>query len=276
MARFIEGNELNSELEKIIERAEKELIIISPFIKLHERIKDKLRLKIDNESIEIIVVFGKNHDDKNKSFSLEDINFLKTFPNIEIRYEKRLHAKYYANENSAILTSMNLYDFSMNNNIEFGILTKKDSLIENFVGKVAGDSLDESAFNHFIGVIDNSELYFKREPKYKSGWLGLRSDYTGSETITNKFDSSFKQNGDFVDLRKSTIPGYCIRSGQKIKFNPKRPFTSESFAEWVKLKKQDHPETYCHFSGEPSNGETNYLRPVLKKNWIKAKEQHKF
>ena len=63
---------------------------------------------------------------------------------------------------------------------------------------------------------------------------------------------------------------------REIKFNPKRPFTTEAYKEWAKFKKQDYAEKYCHFSGEPSNGETNYLRPVLKKNWIKAKEIFKF
>lgn len=275
MEKFLTGDELNSEIGKIIERAENQLIIISPFIKLHERTKDKLKSKIEDDKLEIIIVFGKNEDDKNKSFPADDINFFKTFPNIEVRYEKRLHAKYYANDNYAIMTSMNLYDFSLNNNIEFGIQTKA-TLIGNFVDKVTGDSLDTRAFNFFMEVIENSEVYFKREPKYKSGWLGLSSDYINSETTVDKFDLTFKQKTDFVDLRKSTIPGYCIRTGHKIKFNPKRPFTAEAYKEWVKFKKQDYAEKYCHFSEEPSRGETNYLRPILKKNWIKAKEIHKF
>lgn len=79
--------------------------------------------KNDNPELEIIVVFGKNEDDISKSMSQEDFNFFKEFPNIEIRYEKRLHAKYFANEENAILTSMNLYGYSQDNNIEFGILT---------------------------------------------------------------------------------------------------------------------------------------------------------
>ena len=33
----------------------------------------------------------------------------------------------------------------------------------------------------------------------------------------------------------------------------------------------DYLEKYCHFSGEPSNGETSFNKPILKKNWKKAK-----
>ena len=51
MAKFITGDELNSEIGKIIERAEEQLIIVSPYIKLHERIKDKLKFKIESDKL---------------------------------------------------------------------------------------------------------------------------------------------------------------------------------------------------------------------------------
>jgi hypothetical protein len=264
MAKFLKGNELNSELEKIIDNAEEELLLISPYVKLHSRIKDSLKAKADLDGLEIVVVFGKNSVDKTKSLSREDLDFLKTFPNIEIRYEERLHAKYYANENAAILTSMNLHEFSHNNNIEFGILTK-----------VSSEQLDEDAFDYFTQIIDNSEPYFKREPKYKNGWMGLTKDYLNSEITLDKFDNTVKQ-GTFIDVRKSTATGYCIRTGRKIRFNHKRPFSSPAFKDWAKTSNPDFPEAFCHFSGEKSNGETRFSKPILKKNWSKAKETHQF
>ena len=107
MAKFLTGNELNSELEKILERADEQIVLISPYIKLHERYASTLKTKIDNPNLQITVVFGKNEEDLSKSMKQEDFMFFKQFPNIEIKYEKRLHAKYYANEQAAILTSMN-------------------------------------------------------------------------------------------------------------------------------------------------------------------------
>src|SRR5947207_8991421 len=111
MATFLTGNELNTQLGNLFEYANEYLILISPYIKLHDRYASALKAKRENYDLKIIVVFGKNEDDFSKSMKQEDFNFFKDFPNIEIRYEKRLHAKYYANENSAILTSMNLYNF---------------------------------------------------------------------------------------------------------------------------------------------------------------------
>ena len=45
--------------------------------------------------------------------------------NCNVFFKKNLHAKCYANENSAIVTSLNLYNYSEMNNREFGVLLSK-------------------------------------------------------------------------------------------------------------------------------------------------------
>lgn len=42
------------------------------------------------------------------------------------------------------------------------------------------------------------------------------------------------------------------------------------------MEDPDYKEKYCHFSGEPSNGETSVNKPILKKNWKKAQNIHGF
>lgn len=273
MAEFVKGNQLNSALEEIFERAESQLVIISPFIKLHSRFIDVLKSKVLNHNLEIIIVFGKNENNLSKSFSLEDFNLLKDFPNIEIKYEPRLHAKYFANESSALLSSMNLYDFSQNNNIEFGILTKVSSSFGNLIG----DNIDKDAFSYFERVISNSQTLYKRIPLYESKMFGISNKYVDSETEINKLEEIFG-NKISIDNQKSLNTsdidniGYCIRTGEKIPFNPERPFTGKAYESWNKYKDENYKEKYCHFSGERSNGETSFSKPILRKNWKKAKE----
>src|SRR5690242_4335944 len=105
MASFIYGTELNLALECMIQHAENYLWFISPYIKLHDRIKDELKRRKDADDLQIVVVFGKNETDISKSISIEDINFLKEFPHVLICYEKNLHAKFYSNENFSLITS---------------------------------------------------------------------------------------------------------------------------------------------------------------------------
>ena len=45
---------------------------------------------------------------------------------IKTGFLQNLHAKCYMNENEALLTSMNLYEFSQINNNEMGIIVSRD------------------------------------------------------------------------------------------------------------------------------------------------------
>lgn len=272
MAKFIAEDELNSELSKIFEQAEGQLIIISPYIKLHARIKSILQKKIENFNLELIVVYGKFRDVhgelKNRSITEDDLNFFMSFPNVEIRYQERLHAKYYANENRAIITSMNLYDFSQNTNIEAGILTKA-TLANNYFGSLAGDSIDNQAFNFFIDLIEQAQLMFKKEPVFESRMFGLTEKFKESKISENKYDKNFNDN--YIDYRKAKKTGYCIRTGEKIKFNPERPYSYEAFKEWKKFNNPEYREKFFHLTGEQSNGETSFNKPILLKNLNEAK-----
>ena len=60
MAKFVKGSELNHEIDSLFENALNELIIVSPFIKLHNRQKDALRDKIKDPKFKLTLVFGKN------------------------------------------------------------------------------------------------------------------------------------------------------------------------------------------------------------------------
>jgi hypothetical protein len=281
MAIFLTGNELNTQLENIFEFANKHLILISPYIKLHERYASVLKSKKEIYDFKIIVVFGKNENDFSKSMKEDDFNFFKDFPNIEIRYEKRLHAKYYANEEAAILTSMNLYTFSQDNNIEAGVLTMRKGLLGNLT---SNDTLESDAGGYFDRVIEQSELLFLKTPTFESIKLGLSKRYISSEIqidlLSEYFNSKIKTTTYF---KKETIVangtiskmGFCIRTGIQIPFNPKQAMSDTSFQSWKKFSNNEYPEKYCHFSGESSSGETSFSKPILKKNWKQAKEVYK-
>lgn len=277
MAKFLQGDHLNSELIKVFERAEDQLVIISPFIKLHQRIKDCLKKKQTEPKLKITVVFGKNEDNISKSLGKEEFEFLSEFPNIEIKYEPRLHAKYYANESSAILSSMNLYEYSQNNNIEFGILTKATILGE-LASNVIGESLDKDAFSYFGSVMDNSETKFKKTPQFDQKLLGLSKKYSHSEIEVDKLSNQFETK---TNIKRKSTPnkstngadgGYCIRMGVKIPFNPKRPMSDKAYGSWIKYGDENYSEKYCHFSGEKSYGETSFAKPILRKNWKKSQK----
>lgn len=115
MAKFLNTSATNYFLEELIKTAADRLILISPFLKLNDRLKelleDKNRLKID-----VRLVYGKNE------LQPEEINWLRELTFIRTSFCKNLHAKCYLNEESCIITSLNLYEFSQVNNNEMGVL----------------------------------------------------------------------------------------------------------------------------------------------------------
>ena len=120
MAKFLNTSGTTYHLEEMIKKASDRLILISPYLKLNERVKelleDKNRLKID-----IRIVYGKS------DLQPEEINWLKGLDFVRTSFCKNLHAKCYMNENECIITSLNLYEFSQINNNEMGILISRDA-----------------------------------------------------------------------------------------------------------------------------------------------------
>lgn len=118
MAKFLNTSATNYFLEELIKDAKDRLILISPFLKLNDRMKellaDKNRLKID-----VRIVYGKSE------LQPEEINWLKELTYIRTSFCKNLHAKCYLNEELCIITSLNLYEFSQINNNEMGVLIRR-------------------------------------------------------------------------------------------------------------------------------------------------------
>ena len=85
-------------------------------------LEDKDRLKID-----IRVAYGKNE------LQPEEINWLKEFSFVRTSFCKNFHEKSHLNEESCIIASLNLYEFSQINNNEMGIFVdrKEDSQLYN-------------------------------------------------------------------------------------------------------------------------------------------------
>jgi hypothetical protein len=172
MAEFITGKKLADEVCDIVFNAKKKLLIVSPYIKLDDYFKKEVFNKHkNNPELEIIIVFGKNKYNPQKSFSKIDFEYFKEFPNISIVYVNNLHAKYYANEIKGVVTSINLYDYSFKNNIEFGVVSETKL--------IGGSKIDLQAWNSTMSILTDNHAVYVRKPKYKKKLIG--KDYMSSE-----------------------------------------------------------------------------------------------
>jgi phosphatidylserine/phosphatidylglycerophosphate/cardiolipin synthase-like enzyme len=119
MAKFLNTTGISYHLEELIKSTNDRLILISPYLQFHKRVKDHLEnLNIQKRDIRIIY--------RENKLQVEESNWLESQIGIRTSLCSTLHAKCYINEKEAIVTSMNLYSFSQQNNDEMGIHVTKE------------------------------------------------------------------------------------------------------------------------------------------------------
>ncbi|HEY5405801.1 MAG TPA: phospholipase D family protein [Ginsengibacter sp.] len=247
MAKFLNRFESTDALTRIILDAERQLILISPYIKLNFDLKNALNTHLNKPELEMIIVYGKNEEDNRKSISEEDFKYFQSFSNVSIRYHKRLHAKMYANDEQCLITSMNLHNYSLKENIETGILTEYkivNSLLSLVAPKVFSDPLDSQAIHFADYIIEKSTPQFERKGKKESSFFGLFNSYSEGEVTVNK-----------------SRTGYCIRTKQQIPLNVNHPYSREAYESWSSHgSNKTYLEKFCHQCG--GKNASSFAKPV--------------
>lgn len=244
MAKFLNTRKAVVEIEEIIKNAGEKLILVSPYLKLSKDFKELLAFRNNKDKVTTII-FGK------QELNPDEMKFLQGLRFIILKYNEDLHAKCYMNDDKMIITSLNLYQFSMANNKEMGVLIDKSD--------PADIQLFEDAKNEVEFISQNSQRFD----------VGSSGGQLKKQVGANNSKSQEQQSVTLKSTKKQV--GYCIRTGVEIPFNPERPFAYDAFKSWSKYGDESYPEKFCHFTGEASNGETSYSKPILRKNWSRAK-----
>lgn len=232
MAEFLTTTGVSFRLEEIIKRANERLILISPYFKMNARIRelleDKNRLKID-----IRVVHGKTdlHSSEHMWFD--------SLASVRVSFCENLHAKCYLNENDALLTSMNLYEFSQVHNHEMGILVSR--------------SCDPALYR---SILDESTrlLRISDDVRQRSGNLKL-----------SRLSNFVKKGKERLETMIRT--GYCIRCRSAIPLKFDIPYCETCYRNWNRYKNSSYKERYCHSCG--SSQAATFSKPVCIKCYRK-------
>lgn len=126
MAKFINTTEISYQIEKLINEANKFIVLLSPYVSIHSRLRNVITAKLKKRNISFFIVC------RIRDLKGGDSQWLKENERIKVIDCPNLHAKCYANEGTALVTSMNLYEYSAVNNIEFGFLVHMDEDIKNY------------------------------------------------------------------------------------------------------------------------------------------------
>lgn len=140
-----------------------------------------------------------------------------------LKFNEDLHAKCYVNDKQMIITSLNLYEFSMANNKEMGVLID--------INNESDKALYEDASKE-IDYIDSTSQKFK---------FNINHHTTDDPKISQKTDKITNITG---------VGGHCIRCGTEIKLNPKTPLCKKCYTNWNKYADPTYKEKFCHICGK--------------------------
>ena len=203
--------EMRVRIQRIIREAKECLYIISPYLKFDNEMKMLLEGKRPSNGINIRLVYGKK-----KSLEPETKAFLDAMSHIPKHFLKDLHAKCYLNEEMALVTSMNLYDYSMKDNVEMGIFVYNR---KGFLG-LGGNPIAEKLYKEIrskaedIIALDNTA-----HSPVEAEVVGQHGEAPSKKRVASK------------EVRRATevvAMGHCIRCGEEIALDPGRPFCTTS------------------------------------------------
>ena len=193
MAKFLNSSGITYYLENLIKNAETHLVFISPYIKFNLRIKQLLDER-NSFKFNTTLIYGKT------DLQTEESDWLKSKEFIKVKFCENLHAKCYINEKEAIITSMNLYDFSQQNNNEMGIYVNKNDSSELY-------NDIEKEVDRLIRISELiSDSIEKIELKEKTYAKGFSKNYTGKDIKISDIKA-----GNDVNLTVKVVSLFGVR-----------------------------------------------------------------
>lgn len=159
MAKFLNTRNAVAAIEGLIRSADSKLILVSPYLRLSKDFKELLTYRNNQDKI-TTVIFGK------QDLKPEEMKFLEGLRFVILKFHEDLHAKCYLNDTKMIITSLNLYEFSMANNKEMGVLIDLEDENDKSLYEEAYDEIQfiDSTSDRFEFQF-NKHKQIKEEPK---------------------------------------------------------------------------------------------------------------
>ena len=234
MSDFLTTSGISNQLEETIKGANERILIISPYLQTNRQIRELLEER-DRFKIDIRVIYGKSELKPDESKWLESVSSIRT------SFYEHLHAKCYMNEKQALITSMNLYDFSQTNNREMGILVTRDS----------DPDLYEKIYEEARRILQASQDV--------NGVSPAKVEAAKTPTRTTRNSNARAPQAPSRSPAPAVATGHCIRCNKTIPLNVARPYCPDDFTIWNKFKKNDHEEKFCHRCGKENR--TSMAKP---------------
>jgi len=248
MANALDTQALNLEILDMFTHARSRLFIISPYLSVYQNLRKTIE-DADGRGVNVVVVYRKVDD------SMDTLEWLSSLRNIYLGRSDTLHAKYYGEDHVAIISSLNLYQYSQVNNEELGVIFDDRKDVQAFY----------DAFFFVQRIVEHSE------PVYAT----IRCEFMETRKVVSKVpDVRFSRLPEPVDNIRVEEPqkedatpnadsepgGFCIRCGKAIGADSGIYYCGFCYRSWSQYNNPNYQERYCHICGKPSR--TTAYKPV--------------
>ena len=273
MVKLLDTSHCSAELSDLVKNAQTEIILVSPYLQISPLFFDLLK-EASSRKIPITLIYRDDTPTKRESTKSNEQKEKLRSLNIKMFVRENLHAKCYLSESTVIITSMNLYQHSQENNIELGVQIQKEEDAELY------DKIYKEV--QLISRISTLSPYFLKNPPFSESKpvqpSTLKSSNTSKSESTKKIQKSPPEkvsksstNNSFLDLISNLVFGknvYCIRCGTTVEDNPDKPLCKKCYSSWARYKNEDFAEKYCFSCGKEAK--TTYVKPLCR-NCYKSK-----
>jgi hypothetical protein len=254
MVDFINATQARGEIERIISKAKFNIIMISPYIKINDDFISRLN-DAGLRKVKTLMVC------RNEDLRPGEREKLEQIPNLELRFHERVHAKCFYNEDTMVISSLNLYDSSFGDNREMGVLLRSSAEGDK---EVFADAKNEAQFiirECQIEVSKSKPAVNERNQISKANVVYKPKIETKpvkepriEDVIVNKLSSFLGISG------KEDDSGHCIHCGKDIPFNLEAPYCPNCYRTWARYKDDNYREKYCVKCGKSE--ETSMKHPL--------------
>jgi len=139
-ALFVTDEDVPGRILKVIRDARKYIVLVTPYLDLWDRAEQAIKVAVRN-GVEVTVIIRKDP----KVLAKDDVAWL-IDNGVRVLAVDDLHAKIYMNEESVVLSSMNLTHGSTTKSLDFAVVLQDEDLskeVRDYVSRTVGALADE-------------------------------------------------------------------------------------------------------------------------------------
>ena len=241
MAEFLDTQGVSAGLSQTIKNANERLVIISPYLQVSHHIQQLLA----DTNVPVSLVCRQEQ-------LKESDRWIENLPSVKVYFHKDLHAKCYLNEEQAILTSMNLYQFSQENNLEMGLLVSRRGQEMPLYEDIRKEA------DRFIRISKVILEVAKPKPAPAGRTRPAPKPAPSKPAPT-------------LGIPKV---GFCIRDKEAVPANPVKPYCERCYRSWNRYKDPEYEEKHCHICGKEND--STMVKPLCLPCYRQYKDHFEF